>query len=189
MSKLKDNVLQTADALQSFNLHIPTRTYKLFGPITEEAFNKFADACLLLSQSDDPINIFLNSPGGSVVDGFAIYDLISSLENHVTITVFGEAASIAAIILQAADLRLIMPHARVMLHDGSVRIDDMVARDFDKLASAYKSDRAAFYEILSRRSGKPRDYYRKKLAHDWHLTAKQAVEERLVDHIILRKSD
>lgn len=67
---------------------------------------------------DKPIRIIMSNPGGSEVHGMAIYDAIKACRNHVTITVYGDACSMGCIILQAADERILMPHAVVMFHEG-----------------------------------------------------------------------
>lgn len=68
---------------------------------------------------DKPISIILNSPGGEEYHGLAIYDAIKTCKNHVKIFVFGMAASMASIILQAADERILAPNARIMIHYGT----------------------------------------------------------------------
>lgn len=172
------------ELLANHNLHLTSRTYKMLGTVTEESFSKFLDAVLVLKQSDAPITIILNSIGGSVVDGLAIYDLISILTNHVTIIAVGEASSMGSLILQAADTRQMTANARLLLHDGSTGMDDVVARDFDRFASHWKAQRKTFYQIYAHRSGQKPEYFRKKLAHDWYLTAPQALKEGLVDEIL-----
>jgi len=67
---------------------------------------------------DKPIFIIMNNPGGSCVDGMAIYDAIKTCRNHVTITVFGDACSMGCVILQAADRRVLSQHSIVMFHEG-----------------------------------------------------------------------
>ena len=83
---------------------------------------RFIKALHLLEKAgptgDKPIKVIMNNPGGSVVDGMAIYDAIRSCKNHVTIEVYGDACSMGCIILQAADHRALAPHSIVMFHEG-----------------------------------------------------------------------
>lgn len=65
------------------------------------------------------INIFINNPGGSVVDGMAIYDAINACKNYVRGYVYGEACSMASVILQACDERVLSENSIVMIHDGA----------------------------------------------------------------------
>lgn len=73
----------------------------------------------LAPDGDKPITILMNNVGGSVYHGLAIYDAILSCHNEVRIMVYGQAFSMAAIILQAADTRIMAPHARLMIHYGT----------------------------------------------------------------------
>lgn len=72
------------------------------------------------SVDDKGILIHLNSDGGSFSDGMAIYDAIRTAKSHITILAYGEASSMASVILQAADLRILMPSCYLMIHNSSV---------------------------------------------------------------------
>lgn len=167
----------------SHGLHIPSRTIDLIGDVGDAATTFIRNFRLLEHQGPEPITVFLNSGGGSIVDGFAIFDVISLSRNHVTIQVYGEAASMAAVILQAGDARQMAPNAQLMLHDGEAA-QDLQQRDFERFAADLKRCRERRYRIFAERSGKSIEHYRRKLAHDWHLTAKEALNESLIDEII-----
>lgn len=80
---------------------------------------RFIKALHLLEKSNHkPIEVIMNNPGGSCVDGMAIYDAIKSAKSEVTIKVFGDACSMGCVILQAADYRILAPHSVVMFHEG-----------------------------------------------------------------------
>lgn len=171
-------------AIDAQGIHWPTKTLMLYGPVNRAMLERVTNFCLRLAQTGDPAQILLNTPGGSVVDGLAIHDLLSALDNHLTIRVVGEACSMGAVILQAADHRAMAKHAVLMLHDGSQETGEMTVRDLEKYTAARKKDRAMFYRIFADRTGKPAKHFRTRMANDWYLYAKEALTEGLVDEIL-----
>jgi ATP-dependent Clp endopeptidase proteolytic subunit ClpP len=144
-------------------------------------------AILVLSQTPDkPIRIILNSPGGFFYDGMAIYDAIKACPCHVVIEVLGHAMSMASIILQAADERIVHPNATLMIHDGSDSFSGH-ARNLEVWAAEGKRLRHLMYDIYAERSGKDAKYWEKKCAFDYVLPAEKAVEEGLADSIYGKK--
>lgn len=177
------------DAIECFfsnGLWMPGRLIRLSDTVDKESATRFHDGLDVLASSPDPIFIRLNSPGGSVVDGMAIFDAVSNLSNHVTITVFGEAQSMGAIILQAADLRLMSPNATLMLHDGTATANDAHVRDFQRFSEWNTAIREKWHEIFAARTSKTKAYWRRKLAHDCYYTADQALKEGLIDGCVKR---
>lgn len=173
-------------------VHLPSRTLMLEAEntgegcyeLTYDTYTQFIKGLFLLEkQSDKPIEVLLNCAGGSVVDGFAIYDEIKNCNSHVTIKVLGEASSMGSVVLQAADLRVMAPHSILMLHDGSVTLSG-VYRDVERGAEDLKRDREQTYQIFEERTGKKKSYWRRKLSNDWYLTPEQALEEKLIDKIV-----
>ncbi len=174
-------------------IHVPSRTLILnldsssgdggveIGP--ESASQLLANLHALTAISKDPIKILLNCPGGSVVDGMAIYDAIACNPCHITIEVFGQAASMGLIILQAADHRVGAPWSRYLAHDGEDGYAGH-ARDFEVNAAEGRVYRLAAYDILSKRTGKPKNYWARKMARDYYMSAQQALTENLIDEII-----
>lgn len=170
------------DCFFSNGLWLPGRTLTL-GSVDKDEYFRIRKGLTVLSSSLEPLTIIMNSDGGSAVDGMAIYGAISRLSNHVTILVEGEASSMGAVILQAADHRLADRHAVFMLHDGSDGVLDVHARDFEKRGEESKRTREEMYQIFAEKTGKPKAYFRRKLAHDWYLTAEEALKEGLIDGI------
>lgn len=167
----------------SYGLDIPTRTVFLDEGTGAWSYAGSVRNLWLLAQTPDPITIYMNHPGGSVIDGLALFDLISSLSNHVTIRVLGTASSMGSVVLQAADHRVAYPSAEIMLHDGQVGFTGL-PRDFEAWGKAVRRDRERMYGIFAARTGKPAAYYRKKLQHDWFLTATEALKEGLLDEVL-----
>ena len=115
---------------------------------------------ILNSINSKPIRAVLSSPGGSVTDGWGIYDAIKHSRAPVDIEVYGEAQSMAAIILQAGNKRLLHPYAVLMLHDGTPWHCGSTARDGEAWAEWGKKDRERTYALFARRTRKPTEYWR-----------------------------
>jgi ATP-dependent Clp protease protease subunit len=135
--------------------------------------------------SDREINLYLNSPGGSVSAMFSIYDTMQFIAAPVATTCVGQAASAAAVLLAAgaAGRRSILPHGRVLLHQPSTQsqgsLPDLVlqAREIARV-------RTQMEEVLSRHTGQPLDRLRLDTDRDKIFTAEEAVAYGLVDQII-----
>lgn len=177
---------EAVDCFFTNGLWLPGRLVSLQGDIDTSSSSRALTSLTILAATADPLFITLNSPGGSAIDGMAIFDAVSNLSNHVTITVFGEAASMGAIILQAADLRLMASHAILMLHEGTDSVSDLHVRDFERRAEESKRSRSEMYEIFAARTSKTKAYWRRKLAHDCYYTAEQALKEGLIDGCVKR---
>lgn len=110
------------EKLHDLNIHIPSKTITLFGDINQENAENFIKNfhILELDTSDKPITILLNTDGGDMEHGMAIYDTIIKSDTEVHINVIGNAYSMGCIILQAGDWRRITKHSTVMFHKGSI---------------------------------------------------------------------
>lgn len=117
------------ELLHDYGIHVQTRTIWLESSYgeggEEEGVNYVMTMCflknlhLLESAGTGEITIILNTLGGSIENGMALYDSIKAAKSHITIKVYGNAMSMGSAILQAADHRVLMPHAQVMFHQGS----------------------------------------------------------------------
>jgi ATP-dependent Clp protease, protease subunit len=135
------------DKLYDYDLYIPSRTIymgSVESSISEgesgvEAVmaERVVKALHLLDQKDEPITIIMNNPGGDWYHGMAIFDAIKACQSHITIKVYGMAMSMGAVILQAADKRIMMPNARFMLHYGYMGWEGH-SKTFDKWADENK---------------------------------------------------
>lgn len=174
-------------------VHLPSRTIKLDleedspddgGPaIGIRTASKFIKNLIVLETiNSDPITIVINSAGGSVDDGWAIYDAIRSAKSKTIIKVLGQCSSMALVILQAATERVGYPWSRYMGHDGSVGIHAN-ARDVEAYVEFAKIDRYRVYEVFAQRTGKPKSYWNRRFAKDYYMSAEQALAEGLIDRI------
>lgn len=141
---------------------------------------------------DKVINIYLNNPGGSMVDGMAIYDGIKACSNPVTITVFGEACSMGCVILQAADLRVMAPNSIMMFHIGEESYSSNhpeIVRRWVKFNERFgKRVDAILAERIRVKHPELKDKKLREMAlFDNILLAEEAVELGLADEVMLSR--
>lgn len=135
-------------------------------------------------QSNDDISLYINSPGGSITDGLAIYDTMHLIKSDVKTICTGMAASMASILLTAGakGKRSILPHSRVMIHQpcgGAVG----QASDIMIEAKLLQSMKDELYGILAKHSGQPLEKILKDGDRDYWMTAKEALDYGLIDEI------
>lgn len=157
----------------------------------DDRLSNLVCAQLLFLQSQDPdkpINIYINSPGGSITAGLAIYDTMQLVKPQVSTTVIGEAASMGAVILLAgADgQRHALPNARIMIHQPSggtrgVSLDiEIHTREIVRL-------RERLYEIMADHTGQSVDEIQKACLRDHFMDAQEALDFGIIDEIVTFK--
>ncbi len=177
------------------------RSYDIFSRLLKERIvfldgeihDAMADlvvAQLLYLESQDPerdISLYINSPGGSVTAGLAIYDTIQYLRPDVQTICMGQAASMAALLLTCGTegKRFILPSARVLIHQpwGGARGQ---AVDIAIQAKEILRLKRLTIEYFSRHTGKPEDQIARDLERDYFLSADDSVSYGLVDKILKR---
>ncbi len=148
-------------------------------------------AQLLFLQSQDPdkpVNIYINSPGGVITSGLAIYDTMQFIRPEVSTIVVGEAASMGAVILLAGaeGKRFSLPHARIMIHQPSggsrgTSIDiEIQTREMIRV-------RERLYEIMAKHCNKTVDEIMKACDRDRFMTPEEAKEFHIIDEIVTSK--
>lgn len=150
-------------------------------PLTSERVLK--GLAILETKPAEGIKIILNSPGGDVFQGLAIYDAIKRSPCHIEILATGQCMSAASIILQAADKRILSENCTVMVHEGE---DSNSGSPADVLAWAKFGQHInkIMYNIYALRTNKPASYWQKKCQKDYILTSQEALAEGLADEII-----
>ena len=135
------------------------------------------------------IQIYINSPGGSVSAGLGIYDTMQLINCDVATICTGMAASMGAVLLTAgaAGKRSALPHSRVMIHQPLGGVQGQ-ASDIEITAREIARTKRELYEILSSHSGKSVADIERDADRDYWLTAKEAVEYGLIDTILTRAS-
>lgn len=150
-------------------------------------------AQLLFLQADDPdkdIQLYVNSPGGSIMSGLAIYDTMQYVKPDIVTTCIGMAASMAAVLLAsgAKGKRYALPNARVMIHQpmggaqGQATDIEIRAREILRLKDQLN-------EILAEHTGQPLEKISNDSDRDFYLSAQEALEYGLVDEIYRRHQD
>ncbi len=159
----------------------------LGSPISDELSNLIV-AQLLFLESEDPekdIFIYINSPGGSVTAGLAIYDTMQYIKPECSTLCVGQAASMAAWLLAAGSKgkRFALPHARIMIHQPLGGVQGQAA-DIDIQAREIIRLREQMNNILVKHTGQSLKKIEKDTDRDLFMTGKQAVEYGLVDEVI-----
>ena len=133
-------------------------------------------------QSHDDISIYINSPGGSITDGLAIYDTMNLVKSNVNTICTGMAASMAAVLLSSGAKRYALPHSRIMIHQP---VGGAIGQTSDILIEAklMESMRTELFEILAKNSGKSIEQIATDADRDCWLTAKEALDYGLIDEI------
>ena len=162
----------------------------LGNPIGDDLANLVV-AQLLFLESEDPekdIYMYINSPGGSVTAGLAIYDTMQYIKPEVSTLCVGQAASMAAWLLAAGTKakRFALPHARIMIHQPLGGVQGQ-ATDIDIQAREIIRLREQMNNILVKHTGQSLKKIEKDTDRDLFLTGKQAVEYGLVDEVIVTR--
>jgi len=145
-------------------------------------------AQLLFLESQDPdkdINIYINSPGGSVTAGLAIYDTMQFVKPSIATTCVGQAASMGAVLLAggSAGKRFALPNARIMIHQPHGGMQGQ-ATDIEIQAREMLRIKRKLNEILARHSGKTLDQLEQDSDRDRFMTAEEALEYKLIDQVV-----
>lgn len=140
------------------------------------------------SYGEKPLKVIINSPGGWVSQGMAIYDAICGCHNDVIGLVVGEAYSMASIILQACDTRIMTPNSTLMIHNGSTGIegktDDVInTAEFEKKINRICED-IYLGRIKEKKPRFTRNQLRELLRTDTYFTAEEAVKIGLADNTL-----
>ncbi len=160
------------------------------GAPIDDVFSNLVIAQLLFLEAEDPekdINLYINSPGGSVTAGLGIYDTMQYVKPPITTICLGQAASMGALLLAAGTKgnRFALPNARVMIHQpmggfqGQATEVDIHAREILKI-------RERLNQIVSQHSGQPLDKISRDTERDYFMSGTEAKDYGLIDEVIVR---
>jgi len=170
---------------------LKTRQIILSGEINKELAEKIVrDLLMMEADSSEPIRMYIDSPGGDVEAGFAIFDMIRFINAPVTLIGMGLVASAAALILLAVpkERRVALPNSQYLIHQPMSGIRG-VATDIEIHAQELAKTRAKLNKIISEATGKDIEQVTKDTDRDYWLTADEAIEYGLVSRIIRERSD
>jgi len=161
----------------------------LWGAVTDETAKDITEKLLYLESvaPGKDITFYINTPGGSITAGMAVYDTMQLITSPITVVVTGMAASMGSILLSGAKKgrRLLYPHSRVLIHQplisgrmiGPASDINIQAREMEKL-------RAELNQILATASGQPLERINRDTDRDFYLNASEAIEYGLADRIV-----
>ncbi len=181
MSAKKGKVQELIDARL-----LEERKVFLWGMVDDDSAKHVIDRLLYLDmQNDKEIQLLINSPGGYVTSGFAIYDTITSLKSPVSTICTGLAASMGSILLSIGKKgrRFIQPHARVMIHQPSGGAQGQAA-NIEIQAREIIKTREIGARILAENCGQPFEKIMKDFNRDYWMDAQESVEYGIVDGIL-----
>ena len=185
---------QTGRGERSYDIYsrlLKDRIVFLGGTVTDDLANLIT-AQLLFLESEDPereINMYINSPGGSVTAGLAIYDTMQFVKPPVSTLCVGQAASMGSLLLCAGTKgrRYALPHARILIHQLSGGFEGQAA-DIEIQAREALRQKEILNDILARHTGKVVKQIEKDTDRDYFMSATQAVEYGLIDEVITARS-
>ena len=148
-------------------------------------------AQLLFLAAEDPekdVSLYINSPGGVVTAGMAIYDTMQFIKPNVATICIGQAASIAALLLAAGtpSKRFALPNSRVLIHQPTMGGLSGQATDIDIHAREILRIRASLNEIMAKHTGQPLEKVEHEVERDFWMGAQQAREYGIIDEIIFK---
>lgn len=168
-----------------------TRQILLTGEVNKALAEKIVRQLLVMeADSDQPIRIFIDSPGGDVDAGYAIFDMIRFVKAPVYCIGMGLVASAGALILLAADKsrRVAMPNSRYLIHQPLSGIKG-VATDIEIHAQELEKIKAKINQVISQETGKPLDQVAKDTDRDYWLSATEALDYGLVSTVVSRRDE
>src|SRR5512138_2789898 len=157
----------------------------------EDELANLVIAQMLFLEAEDPdkdIYLYINSPGGSVTAGMAIYDTMQYVKPAISTICMGQAASMGALLLAAGSRgkRFALPHARIMIHQPLGGVQGQ-ATDIDIQAREILRMRETVNEILVKHTGQSIERIRQDTDRDFFMSGDQAREYGLIDEVIVRK--
>ena len=191
MKMEKDEESQETDNLASKLLK--SRTVVISQQVDAKLTSKVLSQLVLLEQESDdqPVTVFINSPGGEIFSGFAIFDMLNFISCPVTTIVTGFAASMGSILSLAADkgCRYAMPQAKIMIHQPLLMGYQGRATECEIQAREILKTRDHLIKLYSEQTGKSHDEIKKALDRDNWFTAEEALEYGLIDKVVYNRSE
>ena len=185
---------QTSRGERAYDIYsrlLKDRIIMLSGPIEDNMANSIVAQLLFLDAQDSTKDIYLyiNSPGGVVTSGMAIYDTMNFIKSDVQTIVIGMAASMASVLVSSGTKgkRFGLPHSQVLIHQPSGGAQGQQT-EIEIAATEILKTRKMINEILSKNSGQPIEQINRDTERDHYLTAQEAVDYGLLDGIMENNS-
>ena len=186
---------QTSKGERSYDIFsrlLKERIIFLTGPINDSV-SSLVSAQLLFLESDNPkkdISFYINSPGGYVSSGLAIYDTMQFVKSDVSTMIIGQASSAGSLLAQAGakGKRFALPHSKIMIHQPSGGYSGQ-ASDIDIHAAEILKTKKRLNELYVKHTGQPIDIIEKNMERDKFFTSQEALEFGLIDKVIEHRSE
>lgn len=173
------------------DVFLKDRKIFLVGAVTDESCNELIRKLLFMESQDNtlPITLFINSPGGEVISGLAVYDTIRLMKSPVNAVVTGIAASMGSIILLACDRerRMMLPSSTIMIHDCSWGSRDMGGKkplEIEQELNQLRHVNERLVGIIAERTGKSKEEVAEVTKNDSFFSAPEAVNFGLAEKIL-----
>ena len=189
---MKDTKSKTSEGKSSQNkiqdTFLEQRKVFLWGEVSDKSARDVTEKLLFLEfkEPGKPITFYINTPGGSITAGMAIYDTMQLISSPIKVVVTGMAASMGSILLSGAEKgqRVLYPHSRVLIHQPLISGQMVaVAVDIHIQAKEMEKLRDELNNILANASGQPLEKIQKDTDRDFYMTAEEAIEYGLADSI------
>jgi len=188
-------VEQTARGERAYDIYsrlLKERVVFIVGPVEDHMAN-LVIAQLLYLESENPnkdIHLYINSPGGAVTSGLAIYDTMQFINCDISTICVGQAASMGALLLAGGTKgkRAVLPHSRVMVHQPSAGFQGQVT-DISIHANEVLELKRRLNEIMAKHTGQSVETIEKDLERDNFMSAEAAVKYGLVDTVLEQRSE
>lgn len=189
MANILRETVRGIETIQIEDELLKSREIFLTDSVDAESSSKLLKQLMFLEKEDNSkeVTLYINSPGGEVISGLAVYDYISLMKAPVKTVCVGTAASMGAILFLAGKKREMLPHTRLMIHDPSYGHNDIGGRkpheiqhELDKL----QETREALAVIIAEKTGRTIDEIYAVTAEDTYYSAREAIEFGLATKII-----
>jgi len=188
-------VEQTARGERSYDIYsrlLKERVVFAVGPVEDYMANVIVAQLLFLESenADKDINLYINSPGGSVSSGLAIYDTMQFIKPDISTICLGQAASMGAVLLAGGThgKRYALPHSRIMIHQPIAGFQGQ-ASDIDIHAKEVLLTRDRLNKILAQHTGKPLDTIETDTDRDNFMSGEDGVEYGLIDTVLKQRGE
>jgi ATP-dependent Clp protease protease subunit len=160
-------------------------------PIDDDIANLVIAQLLFLTKEDPDrdIDIYINSPGGSVIAGLAIYDTMQHIKPDIATTCVGHAMSMGAVLLAGGTTgkRFSLPNSRIMIHQGSAGFHGTPS-DIDIVAREVLRYKALLIDLLAKHTQQPREKVEKDIDRDYYMSPEEAHEYGIIDKVLTAQS-
>ena len=179
----KETRSSRVETAQDTLVDVQSRRLYLCSDVTDDTVFKLLVGLDILNQDSKPIELLINSPGGYIYDGFALFDAIRNSPNVITAIATGHVMSMATVILQAADHRLMTRRCRLMIHPSHCDPGHLVAREAVALGRETQAIEQQVANVLAWRTGQSLDAIKKLIDEETYMDTLMAQELNFVDGI------